>query len=473
MTIIDGDWLVEKIEVSPVLYGGEEVTLHRKINKELFISYSMMVVKDFFDARSIAVVGASRDSGKVGNVIFRNALRSGLKVYPVNDKSREVMGQRAFKDLLEIPHEVDLVVISVPAKAVSLVLRQMQKKKIMLAIIISSGFSEGGNDILEKRILRIAEESGIKILGPNCFGLIDVDRKLNLTYFEGEVKKGDIAFISQSGAIGSVVLDRGIGLSGFVSLGDSSQIDFSELINYYSKDKNTKAIAIYMESLHVGRGEDFIRACKSCKKPIVILKAGKSKGGAHAAKTHTASLASEKGVYSGIFEQVGTIEVNSISQLFDVARIKSKYGEIGKNAIVVTNAGGLGVLVADYCDEEKINLLKISEGTLKHLDLVLSRNWSRRNPVDLAGDALAKDYMVAIGSLSKEKFDFFIVLLTSQHMSEVMKTAKVISKIRKPVFVCFAGGEKGLEAKNFFDKEGIINFEDPKEMCEAIGKAIL
>jgi acyl-CoA synthetase (NDP forming) len=227
-----------------------------------------------------------------------------------------------------------------------------------------------------------------------------------------------------------------------------------------------------MESLREGRGKRFLEVCKKCSKPIVVLKAGKSKEGQMAAKSHTASLASEQGVYSGVFKQTGIIEVDSIKQLFDVANILEKYGKIGNKTIILTNAGGLGVLTTDACEENGIKIEGISEKKIEELNMVLNPNWSKRNPVDLIGDALAEDYEKAIKILEPEKFDFFIILLTPQKMTQALETAKLLLKIKKPVFACFVGGEQIKEAKEFLDRFGIINFNDPKEMCDAIGKVM-
>ncbi|MFA4960120.1 MAG: CoA-binding protein [Candidatus Pacearchaeota archaeon] len=429
-------------------------------------------VSGFFDARVFAVVGASRDKNKVGHTIFRNLLTSERRVVPVNPNAKEILGQKCYSDLLEIPYEIDCVVICVPAKLVPLILRNAQTKRIKNVIITSAGFSENGNGELEKRILQIADEAGMKILGPNSYGMIDVHNKINSTYFDKLPKEGHVAFISQSGAIGSAVLDRQERLSKFVSVGNSSQIDFSDFIEYFSNDEKTKVIALYMESLKEGRGKRFIEVCRKCRKPIVVLKAGKSKEGQKAAKSHTAALASEQGVYSGAFKQARIIEVDSIKQLFDVANILEKYGKIGDKGMIVTNAGGLGVLTTDGCEGNRVKIAELSEKKIKELDKVLNSNWSKRNPVDLIGDAMAEDYEKAIGVLENEKFDFFMILLTPQKMTQIMETAKLLLKIKRPVFACFVGGEQIYSAKEFLDRFGIINFDDPKEMCDAVGKVI-
>ena len=432
----------------------------------------MSEVKDFFEAKTFAVVGASRDEEKVGHAIFRNILQSNKKVFPVNQKADEILEQKCYKDLLEIPYNVDCVVIAIPAKAVPVTLRHAAKKKAKCAVILSAGFSEIGNKELEEKILSIAKETKIKILGPNSYGFIDPHQNLSTSYFLDIPKKGHTAFISQSGAIGSAILDLGRKLSGFVSVGNCAELGPSDFIEYYSHDEKTKVITLYLESLKKDKGQEFIKTCKKCKKPIVVLKSGKSTAGQHAAASHTAALATEDGVYDGILKQSGCIQVYSIKQLFNVAKILEKFGHLGKRAAIVTNAGGLGVLTADACEENKIEIKKLTPTILEKLNKVLPENWSHNNPIDLIGNALAKDYENALKIIEKGPFDFIIVLLTPQKMTEAVDTAKLLLRIEKPVVACFLGGHQVLVAKKLMKKFGALNFQDPKEMCEALGKSI-
>jgi acyl-CoA synthetase (NDP forming) len=432
----------------------------------------MRGVDVFFNAKTFAVVGASRDDKKVGHVVFKNLLQSNKKVFPVNPNSKEILGHRSFESILEIPYTIDCVVIAVPAKLVPLILRHAERRGAKSAIILSSGFSETGETELEQKILQIAKEADITLLGPNSYGIIDTSQNLNTTYFRGKLKRGTIAFISQSGAIGSAVLDKEKKLSGFVSVGNSSQLDPSNFIEYYSKDKNTKVITLYLESLKQDRGKQFIETCKKCKKPVIVLKSGKSKKGQRAAQSHTAALASEAGVYEGILKQANCIQVDSIKQLFGVAKIIEKYPKLGNKAAIITNAGGLGVLTTDACEENNIKVPSVPRSTIEKLDKLLQPNWSHNNPIDLIGDALAEDYNRTLQIIEKEKFDFSIILLTPQRMTEPLATAKALSKLKKPVFACFLGDKQIKKSKELMEKLDIINFDDPKEMCDAIGKSI-
>lgn len=428
-------------------------------------------VSSLIEANSFAVIGASEHEKKVGHVIFKNLLKENKKVYAVNPKIKELLGKEVYPSIGKIPYDIDCAIIATPTLTVLEILKQAIHKGVKSIIIVSSGFSEIGNKDLENEIVALANKYKMNLLGPNVFGFVNPARNTNTTFFEGKIEEGNLAFISQSGAIASVVFDRKEKLSGFVSLGNSGQLDFSDFIEYYSKDKNTKVICLYMESLKENEGARFLEVCKKCVKPIVVLKAGKSEKGKKAAATHTAALASEKEVYSGIFKQVGLIEADSVRQMFQIAHILEKYPNLGKRACIVTNAGGPGVLTSDYCEENKIELPNIPQETMKLLSKFLPHNWSKNNPLDILGDGDYRRYSDALNILDRESFfDFFIVLLTPQNMAQPLETAKLLRVLKKPVFACFMGKEKILTANTFLDANGIINFEEPKELCDVLGK---
>lgn len=441
------------------------------------VSDNKMSVRDFFEARTFVVIGANREEHKVGHAVFANLSRNGrIMVFPVNPNASEILGKKCYKDIGEIPYSVTCAVIAVRAELVPDVLRQCGKKGIKCAIVISAGFSESGNPELEEEIVEIAREFGISLLGPNILGLINPAKEINASFFEGIPSRGGIAFLSQSGALGVGVLDKAIkekiGMSGFVSLGNCSQLDFSDFIEYYSGDRDTRVICMYVEGLKAGRGRRFIETCKKCRKPILALKSGKTSSGISAAKSHTAALASEEGVYSSMFREAGVIEVDSISEVLDLARVIDKYGELGKRACIVTNAGGLGVLASDACSEAGLEIVQVPQEVQEKLDKVLPIEASKRNPVDILGDALAERYKEVLKILDSEKFfDFFIVLLTPQFMTQNLETAQILASLRKPVLSCFYGGGKVIHAKKFFHDSGIINFSDVYDL-RVLGKII-
>jgi len=430
------------------------------------------MVNEIFEAKSFAVVGASREEYKVGHVIFRNLISKGIKAIPVNPNADSILGVKCYKSLLDID-KVECIIIAVPAKFVPSVLKDMAKKGFKNAVIISSGFLEVGNEKLNDEIRKIACDNKINLIGPNTMGFINPYNNVNTSFSDGMPDKGNIAFISQSGAIGAAVLDRRIKLSGFVSIGNSLIVDFSHFIEYFSNDKNTHVIVLYIESLGENRGKKFIEACKKCKKPIIALKSGKSSLGSKAASSHTAALASEVGIYEGIFKQCGIIEVDSIKELFQVADIYSRIRNPGKKVCIITNAGGPGVLCSDYCIRYGIEIPELPDRVKNDLNKIIPIGWSNNNPVDILGDAKAELYSQTIKILEKENFfDFFIILLTPQYMTEPYKTAEVVLGIeRKPVVACFMGGDKVQMSINHL-KDKIPVFDELKEMVIALGKRV-
>lgn len=433
----------------------------------------------FFNARSIAVVGAAREEFKVGHILFKNLVANkSLKVYPVNPKASEIMGNRSYSDILEIPYPLDLVVIAVKADLVTGIMRQCVQRKVRSVIIISAGFSEVGNTTLEKEVKEIADSAGISFIGPNVLGIVNPYKELNASFFQGITEKGKIAFLSQSGALGVGVLDiamkEKIGLSGFVSLGNSSSLDVSDFVEHFGKDKNTEVMMLYLESLKENKGHRFIEVCKrfSKNKMILAIKSGKSEEGKKAANSHTAALASESGVYEGIFKQAGVVEVSSLREMFSIADIYTKIGKIGKRACIVTNAGGLGVLASDVCSLSGLEVPELPEKTKEKLGEILPAHWSHNNPVDVLGDALAERYSSTLKLLDKESFfDFFIVLLTPQYMTQPFETAQIFKELKKPVIACFVGGEKIQEAGKFM-RENKVPYLDDVSDFRILGKLI-
>ena len=317
-------------------------------------------MKEFFQAKTIAVIGASREPEKAGHIIFRNLLHNkNLKVIPINPNAPEIIRQKCYASVLDYKDKIDLAIIAIPSAFVVKALEQCGKKKIKSVIIISSGFSESGNFKDEQLLEKLAEKYKIRIIGPNSLGLLSPYQELNASFFRQLPQKGSLAFISQSGAIGAGILDKSIkdnfGLSGFVSVGNCLSLDFSDFIEYYNKDKETKIIALYIESLKKARGARFIETCRKANKPLIVIKSGKTKLGELAAKSHTAALASEQGVYESIFKQARIIELESIRELSNFSLIYTKLGKLGKNALIVTNAGGLGVLASDVLSKSGVD----------------------------------------------------------------------------------------------------------------------
>jgi acetyl coenzyme A synthetase (ADP forming)-like protein len=437
-----------------------------------------MSVSELFKAKSIAVIGASHEIHKVGHDIFRNLLASKKKIFPINPNVKEILGVKTYPSVLDVKDEIDLAIIVVPAKIVPVVMKDCVKKGIKFVIIISAGFSEVGNKALEEEVLGIAKNAGIRILGPNCLGVIDPAQKFNATFFNKMPVRGKISFVSQSGALGVAELDwaikKKIGLSKFISVGNIIDIDFAELINYLNEDKKTKVICLYVESLK--NGTAFIEAAKKSLKPIIVLKAGTTSSGLKAAVSHTGALATDNAIYDGVFRQCRVSRVNTLYQLFEVAQAHV-FGDCpkGKRALIITNAGGPGVIASDAFEKNDVEIASLPNTVLEELNKKLPLPWSHNNPVDVIGDALPERYEAVLKTVEKEKFyDFVFLILTPQTMTGPEKVAEILVEFHKrtkvPCFGCFMGGKSVDKAKSILNKNHILNFEEPEYGALVIGK---
>jgi len=441
-------------------------------------------VEKILNPKTIAVIGASNHKEKVGHIIFKNLVANKkLKIFPVNPKTKKILGKICYKNIKDIKQNIDLSIIVVKAKIVPMILQDIVEAHLKNVIIISSGFSEVGNKKLQEKIINITKKNKINLLGPNVLGIINPIKQINASFFKYMPKKGHIALISQSGALGVGILDMGLPLSGFISLGNMDDLDFSDFIKYYCKDKNTKTIILYIESFKPETGKKFIEVCKKCKKIIIALKAGRTEQGGKAAALHTASLASDARIYSGVFKQLGIKEVHSINEMINTALGKKQQRKpinilekrkIGNRACIITNAGGLGVLATDYCKENNIKVPELPENIKQKLNKVLPEAWSHNNPIDIMGDALPERYNKTISLLEKEKFfDFFLILLTPQEMTQPLSTAKILVSRKKPIFTGFVGGRSVEAANKFLKEKGIINSVEIRDLIEGVGEIIL
>ena len=412
-------------------------------------------LKDFFSPKIIAVVGASNNPKKIGYVLMKKLSKFKGKIIPINIKHKKMLGKKAYSSLIEYPTKIDLVVIAVPAKIVKHILEDCGKKQIKNVIIISAGFSEVGNNKLEQEIIRIGKKYKINLLGPNCFGIANPSLNLDATFANTSAKKGNIAFISQSGALWSYISDISsstkLGFSGFVSLGNMVDLDFSDFIDYFNKDKKTKKIILYIEKLK--QGKRFIEICRKSKKEIIVVKAGKTQKGSKAAISHTGSLATDFEIYKGAFKQAQIKLIDSLSSAFNLkkSKIKITFKTKGNKVVIITNAGGAGALITDYLVEKGFDV---------------------KSPIDLIGTALAKDYELALNKLKKANFyGSIIIILTPQKMSEPEKTAKAIVKFAKtkPVIACFLGGNSVKKAKEIFKRNNVLCVDKLKDVAEILG----
>ena len=426
----------------------------------IFISELVMIHEfdSFFKPKSIAVVGASRNSTKIGHAVLKNILISDYecKLYPINLNEREILGLKCYKKLIDVPSTIDLVLISVPAKTVPHVIRDCVKKKIKKVIIISSGFSETGEVLLEDEIRRTIEGKNIRILGPNTMGYKNASDGLDASFVFGMPRKGNLSLISQSGALGIGMIhlanNEFVGLSKIVGVGNKINIEDDEFIDYFSWDPETKVIGLYIEKVKDGRA--FLNSIKKCDKPVLVVKAGRSIAGARATASHTGSMAGSDDIYDAAIKQAGGIRCRDIVELFDMARaLAGQPVAIGNRIGIITNGGGLGILLADACEENSLSLPKLTGKTYKIIDRILPEHIKPNNPVDLAGDAGFYRYEATTRALLEDPtIDGIIVASVHAGYARPQEYAGAILKMirrqslheefKKPILGCWVGGRE-------------------------------
>ena len=354
------------------------------------------LLPEILNARSIALIGATPEPGKVGYAVLRNLLAFPGKLYPVNPKHQVILGRTVYPGLASVPDQIDIAVIVVPARFVPEIVKAAGEKGIPLVIIISSGFRESGKEggELEQQVLRIAREYNIRIMGPNCLGLMLPHQGINTTFDPISPKPGKIAFISQSGAIISTIVDwslpEEIGFSAVISIGNQADLSFEDFLVYAGNDPHTRAIILYIEEIKNGKRFMEIASGITAKKPVVAIKSGSSRIGQITAASHTGSLSGSFEVYQAAFWESGIIPVRSMREAFQTAELLSSEGyPKGIRAIVISNAGGFAVLSSDYAEMFGIELVDFPPAILTELDAILPADWNRRNPVDMVGDASA------------------------------------------------------------------------------------
>ena len=430
-----------------------------------------------FDPKSIALVGASDTIGKLGYTLFRNLTQGGFKgpIYPVNPKYKTIHGKKAYKSVTDIRDEIDLAVIVTPLDIVPLIIKDCANKKVPGAIIISAGGKEVGEKgrELEEQILREAGKGDIRIIGPNCLGIIRPSIGLNATFSHRMALPGKLAFISQSGALCTAILDKSfkenIGFSYFISIGSMADVDFGDLIDYLGSSDEVTSIILYIESLTNTR--KFMSAARAVSrvKPIIAVKAGRSQAGAQAAASHTGAMAGEDDIYDAAFKRACIIRVRTIKELFNCAESLAKQPRPhGPRLGIVTNAGGPGVIAADTLADWGQEPANLSEETIERLNLVLPPHWSRRNPVDIIGDATPERYLEAINIILQTKeIDGLLVMLTPQAVTSPTDVARSISKLaskqRIPIFAVWMGGEEVEKGISILNEASIPTYDTPEE----------
>jgi len=442
-----------------------------------------MSFESFFNPQSVAIVGASRQKGKVGYEILINMVQAGYpgKIFPVNRKADEIEGLKCYPDLVSIGEVPDLVILVIPAKIVPAVMEECARIGTKAVVIITAGFKEIGKEgkALEDKIVHIAKEAGIRIIGPNCLGLIVPVNKVNASFGGDLPSPGGIAYLSQSGALLAAILDMAnandIGFSKLVSIGNKADVNELDLIRAVSDDKDTKVIAGYLEN--IADGDAFVRQAEKIShiKPILLMKSGGTSAGAQAASSHTGSLAGSETAYESAFERAGIIRCGSIKQQFDYAQAFSNQPlPAGPSVVVITNAGGPGIMAADAVERVGLTFAKLDEKTVEKLKSVLPPAANFYNPVDILGDALADRYSSALDIVIDDpNVDSILILLTPQAMTEADATAEAIVRISrakptKPVLACFLGVSKVEEGVKILRKGDIPQYDSPESAVETI-----
>jgi acetate---CoA ligase (ADP-forming) len=449
----------------------------------------MVDLKNFFEPRRVAVIGASRNPSKVGHVIFKNIIDGGFEgsVIPINPNAESIFNHISYPSVTKIKGRVDLAVIAVPAEHVLHSVKECYKKGIRDVLIVTAGFKEVGNAELEESLKRFLKRKRMRCIGVNCLGIYDSYNKLDTLFLPRyrlrRPSPGGISFVCQSGAVGSAILDiatdKGHKFSKFISYGNATQIDESDLIEYLGKDKNTKVICLYVEGIR--DGEKFYRVAKevSKKKPIIALKGGLSEAGTKATMSHTGSLAGKKEVYFGVFNQTGVIRTDSLEEMFHIASLAEKGMNFRGNKIqIVTNGGGYGIIATDNISNSKnLAMASISPEVEKDLKKKLSADLPVHNPLDLLGDAKTSGYKIALDELIKDKgIDGILVVALYQTPLLTTDIVEVISEAhkqtQKPIMVVSTGGEFTDVLSEALEETGVPTFSFPEHAVKAMDKLV-
>ena len=490
--------------LTPIWFGIEMLAHESTIND--YANYSK--VELFFNPNSIAVVGASKHINKAGNVIFSNFAenkRRGIfkgEIYPINLKDESILGHRCYPSLRKVPGNIEAIVIVVPSKSVSDVLRDAGTKGVSVAIVISAGFGEVGNDQLENEVKNIAKEFGIRILGPNCLGIFDSYTGVD-TLFLPETKvlktgdvmvatprpmQGNIAMVSQSGAFGAASLDyltgRQIGISKFVSFGNKIDVSEAEILHYLNHDDKTRAILLYIESITHGRKFMDVAKDVTKSKPIAVLKSGRTKAGARAAESHTGSISGTSAVYDAAFSQIGVIKSDNMSEFFNIGKgLAFQPPAKGRNVAIITDAGGPGVMASDECELRGIDVKLFSDETINKFEKlkekgILPNFVQNRNPVDLTGSATSEMFEKAMSIVVADNEVNGIIVIGLHHVPAIQedfvdRIGKVAAGTIKPIVACDIGEtEMAFYVRSRFEKFGIPAYPAPEDTVQAMAALV-
>jgi len=438
--------------------------------------------KELLQIKSIALIGASAEPNKVGYAVLRNLLSFPGTLYPVNPKHPMILGRTTYPSLASIPCPVDVAIVVVPARVVPSIVEEAGKKGVPLVVIISSGFRESGlaGSELEERVTTLAKQYNIRIMGPNCLGFMFPHQGINTTFDPVSPKPGNLAFLSQSGAIITTMVDwslpEEIGFSEVISVGNQADLTFEDYILFASEDPHTKAIILYVEQIRKGRRFMEIVRKVTPKMPVVAIKAGSSKIGQMTAASHTGSLAGSHEVYQAAFWQTGVIPAKSMREAFQTAELLSSEGyPKGIRAIVISNAGGFAVLSSDYAEQMGIDMVEFPQTVIKELDSILPVDWNRRNPIDMVGDASADRFARTFDVMirNQELWDIAFVIAVPSAISDPIRVANELvlfsKSTHKMIVGCMIGGDSMKTPLRILRDSGIPNFPDLEDAFKAVG----
>ncbi|WKV11414.1 acetate--CoA ligase family protein [Marivirga harenae] len=453
------------------------------------MSFKKKQFERLFYPKQVAIIGASTKVNKVGYALLKNILDTAYKgdVFPINNDAKQILGIKTYQNISEIKHSIDLAIIAVAAPIVPKILSDCQKKGIQAFIIISAGFKETGlasGQLLEQQLANFISEHDLLVIGPNCLGIINTDTNtsLNATFARAIPPRGNIAFISQSGAIGIHALEfadkHDIGFSKFVTIGNKSAVDENDLIEYFYNDPQTKVILLYLESFADGiRFREIVkRNNRKNRKPIILLKSGRSESGKKAALSHTGALAGEDGMISYFLEDCGVIRVNTMEEMFNTAMIMANQPVPGGNKLlVVTNAGGQGIMAMDSAEKNHLKIAELTEDLQQELKKILPAAASVKNPIDILGDAAADRYKDSLKILMESNiFDLLLIICTPQFMTQrvaILQDLKsLIEKARNrkiPIAAVFPA-VKDEAVNKLFDEYDLPNYEFPEQAVKAL-----
>ena len=425
----------------------------------------------FFNPKSIAVIGASRTPGKIGYEILHNLKLSGFRgeILPINPNSKSILGLKTYESLAAASRHIDLAVIAIPAALVENIIEQCGKAGVKAAIIITSGFGEIGKRDLEKRVVSLANSYGSRVIGPNTFGIFSAKSKMNCTFGPGRVLSGKTAFITQSGALGLALMswttEEKYGVSAIVSIGNKADVDDADLLDHFAEDESTKSILIYMEGLKDGRR--FYHASKRVvpKKPVVVIKAGRSKSGAAAVSSLPGAIAGQDRIFDVAFKEAGVLRAETMSQAFDwIQSINENPIPKGENIVIMTNGGGIGVLATDRCEKMGMNLMPVPEDLKAQLAAVVPSFGSLRNPIDLTANADDVIYRKALDVLIEREDVHAIIALFCQtaNIDPVLVADSIVAieglRTRKPITSAFVGGYNANVAYSRMMEKGFASY---------------